>query len=285
MRTSPRKKETETMLNKNIYFKELKHHRTSFIIWCLSFIGIILLDMALYPILMKDDFMKQISVLFENPFLKGLMSAFGATVDGFTNVLGFYTARNSMFILLLGSFFSIILAGKILSQEEHEKTAEFLLTKPVTRFEVVWSKLAAYFSLLLTLNVIILITGFISIEIFKGDSEYSLEAFLIHTFYCFLLILTFGAVGLFLSLWIKRGRPTTNISIGIILGGYFLDAASKITPKLDKIGYLSPFKYVDSSVLSPDYGLMWWRLLYFLGISLLLFTLTFFIYKKKDILI
>ena len=241
--------------------------------------------MAFYPILMKDDMLNQLSVMFENPFLKGLMSAFGARLDDFTNVLGFYTARNTMFILLLGGFFSILLAGKILSQEEHEKTAEFLLTKPVTRSEVIRSKLAAFFTLLLTLNIIILITGFFSIEIFKGDNEYRLAAYFIHTFYSFLLMLTFGAVGLFLSLWIKRGRPTTNISIGIIIGGYFIDAASKITPSLDKIGYLSPFKFIDSSVLSPDYRLMWWRILYFLGISLLLFTFTFIIYKKKDILI
>ncbi len=285
MRTSPKKRKTETMLNKNIYFKELKHHRTSFITWCLSFIVLILVDMVFYPILMKDDMMKQMSLVLENPFMKGLMSAFGVSLDVITNVLGYYAARNTMYILLLGSFFSIFLAGKILSQEEHEKTAEFLLTKPVSRSEVVWSKLAAFFSLLLALNIVILITGFISIELFKGDSEYSLAAFLIHTFYCFLLMLTFGAVGLFLSLWIKRGRPTTNISIGIIIGGFFIDAVSKITPSLDKIGYVSPFKFVDSSVLSPDYGLMWWRLLYFLGISFLLFTLTFISYKKKDILI
>jgi ABC-2 type transport system permease protein len=241
--------------------------------------------MAFYPILMRDDMLKQMSALFENPFMVGLMSAFGVSLDVLTNVLGYYAARNTMYILLLGSFFSILLAGKILSQEEHEKTAEFLLTKPVTRAEVVWSKLSAYFSLLLTLNIVILITGFLSLEIFKGDSKYSLPTFLIHTFYCFLLMLTFGAVGLFLSLWIKRGRPTTNISIGIIIGGYFIDAASKITPALDKIGYLSPFKYVDSSVLSPDYGLEWWRLLYFLGFSLLFFISTFLVYKKKDILI
>lgn len=285
MRTNPEKRVSKAMFNKNIYFKELKHHRTSFIIWCLSFIILILLDMAFYPILMKDDMIKQMSTLFENPFMKGLMSAFGVSLDVLTNVLGYYAARNTMFILLLGGFFSILLAGKILSQEEHEKTAEFLLTKPVTRSEVIWSKLAAFFSLLVTLNIIILITGFISIEIFKGDSEYSLAAYFIHTFYSFLLMLTFGAVGLFLSLWIKRGRPTTNISIGIILGGFFIDAASKITASLDKIGYLSPFKYVDSSVLSPNYGLMWWRLLYFVGISLLLITLTFIVYKKKDILI
>ncbi|MCJ7580375.1 MAG: ABC transporter permease [Candidatus Aminicenantes bacterium] len=273
------------MLNKIIYFKELKHHRTSFLVWCVSFIFLIMLDMVFYPILMKDDMLKQMSALMENPFMKGLLSAFGATLDVITNVLGYYAARNTMFILLLGSFFSILLAGKILSQEEHEKTAEFLLSKPVTRTEVVWSKLAAFLSLLLVLNIIILITGYISLEIFKGDSEYSIAAYLIHTLYCFLMMLTFAAVGLFLSLWIKRGRPTTNISIGIIIGGYFIDAASKITPALDKIGYLSPFKFVDSSVLNPDFGLEWWRLLYFLGTALLLFALSLFFYKKKDILI
>lgn len=273
------------MLNKNIYRKEMKHHRTSFIIWCLSLSGLIWIDMAFYPLIMKDDLLQQMSAWFETPFMKSLMMAFGASLDVMTNILGYYATRNAMFILLLGGFFSILLAGKILSQEEYEKTAEFLLTKPVTRSEVLWSKLAAFFLYLLTLNIVIVVNGYISLEVFKGDSEYSTAAFLIHTFYSFLLMLTFGAIGLFLSLWIKRGRPIINISIGMIVGGYFIDALSKITPKLDFIGYISPYKFVDASVLNPDYRLVWWRLLYFVGISTVLFILTFFVYKKKDILI
>ena len=272
-------------INWNIYSHELKQNRTSFFVWCASIIALILVGMAFYPILMEGDMLKQMTALFENTFMKGLMSAFGASMDVLTNVLGFYSTRNAIFIMLLGGFFSFLLAGKILAQEEYEKTAEFLITKPVTRSEVVWSKLAAFFTYLLIFNVVILVTGFLSLEIFKGDSDYSLTAFLIHTFYAFLFMITFGAIGLFISLWIKRGRPITGISIGIIVGGYFIDALSKITPSLDKIGYISPFKFVDSSVLNPDYGLMWWRVLYFLGISLVLFFLTFVIYKKKDILI
>ncbi|MGD2245988.1 MAG: ABC transporter permease subunit [Candidatus Aminicenantes bacterium] len=179
----------------------------------------------------------------------------------------------------------MLLAGRILAQEEHEKTAESLLSKPVTRLEVVWSKLAAYFTYLLLLNVVILVTGFVSLELFKGDGTYSLAAFLVHSFYSFLLMLTFGAFGVFPSLWIKRGRPVTGISIGIIIGGYFFDAISKVTPSLDKIGYVSPFKFVDAGVLRPDYGLEGWRMLYFLGLSLVLFGLTVVFYRKKDILI
>lgn len=272
-------------INANIYFKELKHTRTYFTGWCIAVSAVIMLGMAFYPVLMEEEMLKQLTAFFENPFMKNIMTAFGTSLDVLTNVLGFYSTRNAIFIMLLGSFFSIFLAGRILAQEEHEKTAEFLLTKPVTRPEVVWSKLAAFLTHLLLFNAVILLTGLLGLEVFKGDSDYSLTAFLIHTFYSFLLMLIFGAVGLFLSLWIRRGRPITNISIGIIIGGYFIDALSKITPSLEKIGYVSPFKFVDSTVLSPDYRLMWWRVLYFLGISLVLFTLTFVIYKKKDILI
>jgi len=98
-------------------------------------------------------------------------------------------------------------------------------------------------------------------------------------------MLTFGAIGLFLSLLIKRGRPITNISIGIVFGGYLIEILSKVTASVDKFGYLSPFKFMDSGVLRPDYGLEWWRVLYFLGVSIVLIALTFVIYRNKDILV
>lgn len=273
------------MVNTNIYTKELKRYRNSFIGWSISIIVFILLGMAFYPLLMQGDMLKQMTAFFENPFMKNMMTAFGASLDMITNVLGFYSTRNAMFIMLLGSFYSILLAGKILAREEREKTSEFLLTKPVTRLEVVRSKLAVYLTYLLLLNVVILVTGFLSLEIFKGVSQYSLKAFFIHWFYSFLLMLTFGAIGLFLSLLIKRGRPITNLSIGVIVGGYFIDVLSRVTLSADKFGYFSPFKFVDAGVLRPDYALVGWRVMYFLGISLVLIILTFVLYKKKDILV
>lgn len=273
------------MINRNIYRKEMKRYRSSFFGWSIAVTAFILMGMAFYPLLMQEDLLKQITAFLENPFMKNMMTAFGASVDIWTNVLGFYSTRNAMFIMLIGSFFSMLLAGKILAREEQEKTAEFLLTKPVTRLEVVRSKLAGYLTYLILLNVVILTIGFTSLEIFKGDSPYSKEAFVIHWFYALLLMLTFGAIGFFLSLLIKRGRPITNLSIGIIVGTYFIDILSRVTPSADKFGYLSPFKFVDAGVLSPDYGLVGWRVLYFLGVSLVLFATSFIVYRKKDILV
>jgi len=273
------------MINTNLYTTELKRYRNSFIGWSISISVFILTGMAFYPVLMQGDMLKQMTAFFENPVMKNMMTAFGASLDIMTNVLGFYSTRNAMFIMLLGSFFSILLGGKILAREEQEKTAEFLLAKPVTRLEIVRSKLAVYLTYLLLLNIVILTIGFISLEIFKGNSQYSLKAFFIHWFYSLLLMLTFGAIGIFFSLLIKRGRPITNLSIGIIVGGYFIDVLSRVTPAADKFGYLSPFKFIDAAVLRPDYALVGWRVMYFLGMSLIFFALPFVRFKKKDILV
>jgi len=274
-----------TMINTNLYFKELKRYRNFFLAWSISIGVLIVMELAFYHIFMNEDMAKMMATFFENPFMKNMMTVFGTNLDVLTNALGYYATRSAIYIMLLVTFFSIMLAGKILAREEHEKTAEFLLAKPVTRLEVVWSKLAAFLTYLFLLSVIILVSGSIGLEIFKGESVYRLSAFFIHSFYFFLLMLTFGAIGLFLSLLIKRGRPITNISIGIVFGGYLIDILSKVTASVDKFGYLSPFKFMDSGVLRPDYGLEWWRVLYFLGLSIVLIALTFVIYRNKDILV
>lgn len=271
--------------NANIYRKELKLNRSSFVSWSIAVSVIILLGMAFFPILMKGDMLKQVTGFLENPFMKNIVTAFGHSVEALTNVLGFYASRNTIFIMLLGSFFAMLLAGRLLAKEEREKTAEFLLAKPVTRSEIVVSKLAVFLSYLILFNTVILLTGFTSLELFKAGSGYRLGAFLTLTLYSFFPMLTFGALGFALSLWIKRGRSIAGMTIGIVVGCYFLDAVSKVTPSVDKIGYISPFKFVDTDVLRPDYGLVWWRVLYFLALTGVLITLAFVKYRKKDILI
>lgn len=273
------------MISGNIYRWELKRYRTSTIVWCVSIGGLIVLGMAFFPLMVQDEVMQHITAFLETGFMKSLMTAFGADVASLTNVLGFYCTRNAMFFQILGSFFSIMLASKILAREEHDKSAEFLLSKPVTRVQVLSSKFLAYLTYLVILNVVIVAVGFISLEMFKSGTDYRVSAFLTHHFYTFLLMLVFGALGLFVSLLIRRGRPMTNIAIGIVMGTYFFDFLSKITPAADKLGYISPFKFIDTGVMRIDYGLDWWRVLYFAAVSIVLIAATFGMYKKKDILI
>jgi ABC-2 type transport system permease protein len=58
------------------------------------------------------------------------------------SVLGFYAINNIIYMMVLGSIFAIVLSSNILLKEEYNKTAEYLLTRPLTRSEVFLSKLA-----------------------------------------------------------------------------------------------------------------------------------------------
>jgi len=64
---------------------------------------------------------------------------------------------------------------------------------------------------------------------------------------------------------------------------YFIYTLSRITEGIAKIGYLSPFKYVNTNVLDTAYGISPWNLLYFTGITLLLTIISYRIYLRKDI--
>jgi hypothetical protein len=82
----------------------------------------------------------------------------------------------------------------------------------------------------------------------------------------------------------KRARPVTAFCVGLVLVFYFLFTISRIPGVNGGFGYISPFKWVNVDVLNPSYGLEFWRIALFLGLTALLVFLSGAIYRKKDIL-
>jgi ABC-2 type transport system permease protein len=142
--------------------------------------------------------------------------------------------------------------------------------------------MAVLYIYIFLLNLVTALAGFVSMELIK-NSSFSVRAFLILSLYTLLLNLLFGAIGLFMSTLVKRPKPITTFSIGLVLFFYFIFTLSKITESVAKIGYLSPFKYVNTEAFNPAYKLGFWHLMYFAGISLLLTTISYRLYCRKDI--
>jgi len=198
------------------------------------------------------------------------------------SVLGFYAVNNVIYMMLLGSIYSIILSSNILLKEEYGKSADFLLSWPLTRSDVFISKMSVFVLNVFLLNLVATLAGFISIEIVK-TGPFGIKPFLVLSLYTFLLNLLFGAIGLFISTLIRKPKSITTFSIGLVLIMYFIYTLSKITESASKLGYLSPFKYADMDAMKPGYGLEPWRVLFFIGLSILLLVSSFRIYKRKDI--
>lgn len=267
-------------MNRNLFVKEMKRNSISFLLWMFTITLLISGTMAVYPTFFENQ-SKVLGMMSLIP--QGALQFKG--ISNFTDmlsVLGFYSVNNIIYMMVLGSIFAIVLASNILLKEEYNKTAEYLLTRPLTRSDIFFSKIAVLFLQILILNLVTTLAGFVSIELVNKGS-FSIKAFFILSLYTLLLNLLFGASGLFMSTMVKRPKPITTFSIGLVLFFYFVYTLSKITESIEKIGYLSPFKYVNAEAFKPDYRLGFWHLVYFIGFSLLLTGISYRLYCRKDI--
>jgi len=267
-------------MNRNLFLKEIKRNASSLMIWMIVITFLIVLTMSVYRTFM-DNQSKIVGMLSLIP--KGALQFKGiSNFNDLLSVLGFYSVNNIIYMMVLGSIFAIVLSSNILLKEEYNKTAEYLLTRPVNRSEIFFSKLAVLLLNVFLLNLVTSLAGFICIELVKRG-HFSIGSFLILSTYTLLLNILFAAIGLFISTLIKRAKPVTTFSIGLVLILYFIYTLSKITESASKIGYISPFRFANVDAINPYYSLEFWHLAYFIGISLLLTGLSCRLYIRKDI--
>ena len=127
-------------MNRNLFFKEMQKNALSLIIWMIVITILISATMAVYRTFV-DNQSKFLGMMALIP--KGALQVKGITNFGdLLSVLGFYAANNVIYMMVLGSIFSIVLSSNILLKEEYNKTAEYLLTRPLTRSEIFFSKLS-----------------------------------------------------------------------------------------------------------------------------------------------
>jgi len=267
-------------MNRNLFLKEMRRNAFSLIIWMIVITLLISVTMSVYRTFVENQskILGMMSLIPKEALqFKGI-----SNFDDMFSVLGFYSVNNVIYMMVLGSIYAIVLSSAILLKEEYNKTAEYLLTRPITRSEIFFSKLAVLSLNIFLLNFITTLAGFICLELVKNE-PFSIRAFLILSLYTLLLNILFGAIGLFLSTLVKRAKPITTFSIGLVLIFYFLFTLSKITEGAAKIGYLSPFRYADTNAINPSYTIDLWHLSYFIGISLLLTGLSYWFYNRKDI--
>ncbi|HTX89566.1 MAG TPA: ABC transporter permease subunit [Bacteroidales bacterium] len=267
-------------MNRNLFRKEMKRHALSLVIWMIVITLLISVTMSAFRTFVENQ-SKILGMISLIP--KGALSFKGVTdINGLFSVLGFYATNNVIYMMLLGSIFAVVISSGILLKEEYQKTAEYLVSRPLTRSEIFCSKAAVVFVHVLLLNLVTALAGLVCMLLVKKE-PFSFPAFLVLSLYTFLLNLLFAAAGLLISTLVKRPRPITTVSIGIVMILYFINTIAKITESISWIGYVSPFHYVRLDVVSPAYSAELSNLLFFTGFILLFSVLSYRLYLRKDI--
>ena len=266
-------------MNQALYIKELERGKRSFITWTLIIVATTVFIMAFFPSM--QDMREQMEAMIEG-FPEGMIKAFGMDPELFTSILGYYSTYYGMHIMMLLGSYAITLSGNILSKEEREGTADFLLTRPITRGQVVTSKLAAILTKLILLNVVQIVSAGVMMSI-VSDTPIKWDVFTTISLYGVALSLFFLGAGLALSLVVKKGKSLTGPLIGLVIGGFVVKALASISESTEWLGWISPFKYADFDLSTGNYSLNPFYMLVLIGGAIVFCALAYMIYRKKDI--
>ncbi|WP_462410151.1 ABC transporter permease subunit [Neobacillus sp. Marseille-QA0830] len=261
----------------NIFLHELKAYRKSTIIWSLSLVAVIILFMSFYSSFSKDA--EEFTRLLAN-YPEAIRQAFGINLDNFFSIIGFYSYPLS-FITLCGAIQAMNLGTGIISKETREKTADFLLTKPVTRTRILTAKLlAALVSLVITFAVYAAAAGITALQVQTED--FSMKTFFLLSLTVLFIQLIFLARGIIVSVLVSKIKSVLTVSLATVFGFYFLGMFSATTGDEAK-RYLSPFKYFDNAYIMEHAGYEASYLLTGLAIIVLAIAASYLVYVKKDI--
>lgn len=218
---------------------ELRQGRISFLIWTASIGFLLAVCVFLYPE-MKGQ-MEDVGDVFSS--MGSFSDAFGMDRLNFGTLLGFYAIECGNVLGLGGAFFAALCGAGILSKEEKDRTAEFLLTHPVSRARIVTEKLAAVYAQIVAMNLIIYGISLGSIAAIREPVPWK-ELNLLHLAY-FLLQAELAGICFGISAFVRRG--SAGIGLGIAAGMYFLNLVANIAQAAEFLKYVTPFGYAEGA--------------------------------------
>jgi len=261
----------------NMFMHELKANRKSTMVWSVSLMLIAILYLSLYPSFVKDA--EQFTKIMEG-YPEAIRNALGVNNANFFSLLGFYCFPLA-FITLCGAIQAMNLGTSIVNKEVREKTADFLLTKPVTRTQVVTSKLfAALVSIIITDLLYFVTASFMAYQV-KTD-DFSFKLFIMLSLTLFFIQLIFLAIGFIISVVFQKVKSVLTVSLATVFAFYFLGMLSD-TAHDEAKRYISPFKYFDTGYIMKHSSFESEFLIAGGIIILIAILLSYFIYTKKDI--
>ncbi len=223
-----------------MYLFELKSLRKSTIIWTFSIVALSAIFLSVYPSMVNDT--AQLKTLLGG-YPPAVRAALSINLDYITSFLGFYAMIFS-FIVLIGAMQAMIIGTSILTKESRERTADFLLTKPVSRNSIVTSKLLAAVTMLFATDIVFYAVS-ILIANASGAADYNMNLFFMINVMLPFIQLLFLAIGVCVSVFFSKLKTVLPLSLGTVFGFYFIGAVIASAGGEEWTRYITPFKYYD----------------------------------------
>lgn len=260
----------------NIFLHELKAYRKSLIIWALSMTALAVMYMFLFKGLGND--IEEFKV-FMNNMPDVMKKAFNIYLDSISTLVGFYSFVFT-FVVLCGAIQAMNIGTAIVSKEIRDKTADFMMTKPISRDKILTSKLLAALSSLAITNIIYLcLTIPVAVVI---SNDINMKVFLMLSSTLFFVQVMFMTLGIIVSVIAGKIKSVISISLSTVFGFYIIGTLGSVIGD-EKVRYISPFRYFDLPYIIKNAAYETSFVIVGIIFVIVAIAASYLIYVKKDV--
>lgn len=254
---------------------ELKRNKVSLIIWSSAISFMLAVCILIYPEMAAE--MQEVTDIFAN--MGSFSDAFGMGQINFGEFKGYLAIECGNVLGLGGAIFAAILGVTALSKEERDRTAEMLLTHPISRYRIVTEKLLSVGLQILILNAVVATVTVLCVLII-GESISAFTLFIVFLAYL-LLQIEIACISFGISAFLKGGG--IGIGLGFAITSYFLNIIANLTKEAKFLKYITPFGYADGSDIVSRNALRPGYIAVGAVFTALAIAFSYYYYSKKDI--
>jgi len=239
----------------NIFKFEMRQQRSAVISWTAALSVVCLFFMCLYPAFSNG--VASMKDLLAN-FPKEVLDALNINPDAMTSVFGFFPFALT-YTALVGSIGATYFGMGIVSRENREKTADFLLSKPVARLTAFHAKLLAALCSIAIINAVFVATSILWCLIF-AEQKFNVATLCAMSGTLFFIQLVFAAIGVFVAVYFRRIKAALPVALVVGFAFFLLSAFDTIIndgvgailgkTSVDAMQYVSPTKFFDYQAIT-----------------------------------
>jgi ABC-2 type transport system permease protein len=260
---------------RSVFLKTLRDYRIAILGWGIGMGLVVVSPMA------------SVSTLLTTPQARAQLVSLAATFAwnadpvAVDTIGGYATFKIGIFIFLI-AVWPLLAASRMLRGEEDRGSLDVLLSVPRTRAAVALEKLAAMWTALLAMGLLIGLLAFAGGQKFGGG--FGLGDGILFGLDLALICAVIGGVALLISQFTQEGGPAAGWTSGLLLVFIVVDMVHRVVPNTEWISRFSPLYYYNlSKPLVPSYGVNPGAMLLLLVLALVLSAAAIVLFVRRDI--
>jgi ABC-2 type transport system permease protein len=259
----------------SVFLKTVRDYRVAILGWGIGMGLVVVSPMASVSALVTTPQAREQLVSLAATFV---WNADTVAVD---TIGGYATFKIGIFIFLI-AIWPILAGSRMLRGEEDRGSLDVLLSLPRPRVRVALEKLAAMWTALLAMGVLIGLLAFAGGGKFGAD--FGLGGGLLLGLNLALLCAVFGSLALLISQFTQERGPAAGWTAGLLVVFIVLDMVHRIAPSSEWISRVSPVYYYNlSKPLVPSYGVNFGAMAVLLALGVLLGAASVWLFVRRDV--